>query len=382
VKSFSYSKAILFIVAAAILCASIPGIVPHSVARSATFDPYPVSSEQYNQAIQQGRKNMLDLISRHNIPGFSIAIAVGGKIVWSEGFGFADLENRVEARPSTRYRIGSLSKLLTVSAVAQLYEQGRLDLDAPVQRYVPSFPKKDQGITTRQLAGHLAGIKQYARDEYINLQRYATVADGLKIFQDSALLHPPGSKYSYSSYGYNLLAAVIEGASGQSFLTYIREKVFGPLKMESTMPDENARIIPHRTRFYSADSNGQLVNAPYTDNSDRWGAGGFLSSVEDLVRFASAHLRDGFLKAETRALMFTSQKTTNGKETNVGLGWRIGKDSKGRRILHHGGDSIGGRAYLLMYPDKDVAVVMLANKTFAKFGEQEAAQAAESFMGE
>jgi serine beta-lactamase-like protein LACTB, mitochondrial len=379
-KSFSYSRAKVFIVIVTILGTTIPGIGSQSVARSAPFYPDPVSSKQYNQAIQQSRKNALGLISRQNIPGFSIAVAIGGRIIWSEGFGFADLENRVEVRPSTRFRIGSLSKLLTVSAVAQLYEQGRLDLDAPVQRYVPTFPKKDQDITARQLAGHLAGIKQYARDEYINLQRYATVVDSLKIFQDSPLLHTPGSKYSYSSYGYNLLAAVVEGASGQNFLTYMQEKVLGPLKMESTEADENTRVISHRTRFYSVDSKGQLMNAPYTDNSDRWGAGGFLSTAEDLARFASAYLKDGFLKAETRALLFTSQKTADGKETNVGLGWRIGKDSKGQRILHHGGESIGGRAFLLMYPEKEVVVVMLANLTFAKFGEQEAAQVAELFM--
>lgn len=331
-------------------------------------------------AKQQARKFAAELMAQQNIPGLSVAVAIDDQIVWSEGFGFADLENRVEARPTTRFRTGSVSKLLTAAAVARLYEQGRIDLDAPVQRYVPAFPKKEQEISVRQLAGHLAGIRHYSRDEFINTQRYNGVSESLKVFQDSPLLHPPGTKYLYSSYGYTLISAAVEGASNQAFLNYMQDQVFRPLKMESTIADDNQQIIASRTRFYSRNDNGQWVNATYTDNSNRWAAGGFISTAEDLARFASAHLKDGFLKPETRTLMFTSQKINDGKETGVGIGWRMGKDTEGRRILHHGGESMGGRAFLLMYPEQKIVVVMLANLTFARFGEKEASSLAALFM--
>ena len=332
----------------------------------------PATTDPHNEAQQQAKKIIADLVAAQKIPGMSVAVAIDDSLVLSEQIGLADFENSVPVRPTTRFRIGSVSKLLTAAAVARLYEQGRIDLDAPIQRYVPAFPKKEQEMTTRQLAGHLAGIRHYSRDEFINLQRYGNVSESLKVFQDSPLLHPPGTKYSYSTYGYTLISAVVEGASSQDFLSYIQEQVFRPLKMESTVADDNQRVIPNRARFYSRDENGQWLNGPYTDNSNRWAAGGFLSTAEDLAHFASAHLKNGYLKPETRTLMFTSQKTSDGKETGVGLGWRIGKDEAGRRILHHGGESIGGRAFMLVYPDQKVVVVMLGNLTFARFGEKEA----------
>src|SRR3989441_7470724 len=155
------------------------------------------------------------------IPGVQVAVAVNGKLVWSEGFGYADAERKEPVTRETQFRIGSVSKPLTATAVALLYEQGKLDLDAPVQRYVPSFPDKGYPITTRQLAGHLAGIRHYRDREFFLNRHFATVRDGLMIFQDDSLLFPPGTRFSYSSYAWNLVSGVVEGASGEDFLRYI-----------------------------------------------------------------------------------------------------------------------------------------------------------------
>jgi serine beta-lactamase-like protein LACTB, mitochondrial len=337
------------------------------------------STEGFAEPIQNGRNLVTELVKREGIPGLSITVAVDGKLVWSEGFGVADLEGNVAASARTRYRIGSVSKLLTSAALARLYDKGRIDLDASVQRYVPSFPKKEQDITIRQLAGHLSGIRHYSRDEYINRQNYRSLVETLAVFKDSPLLFQPGTKYSYSSYGFNLIGAVIESAAGQDFLTCLSQEVFAPLKMESTVADNVQSVIPNRTRFYSLDS-GRVVNGAYIDLSDRLPSGGFLSTADDLARFGSAFLIDGFLKPETRTLMFTSQKTTDGKETGVGLGWRIGKDAQGRRIWHHGGDSIGGRAFLLIYPEQKIVVAILTNLSSARFAEQDAAKLGQLFM--
>src|SRR5882762_11044476 len=163
-----------------------------------------------------------------NLPGFALAVAVDGRIVWSEAFGYADLAAKRTATPATQFRIGSVSKPLTATAIAQLFETGKLDLDAPVQRYVPSFPKKGAPITTRLVGGHLAGIRHYQGDEFTLNRHFATVTEGLSIFANDTLLFPPGTRFSYSSYGFNLLGAVVEGASGENFLAYMSRHVFKP----------------------------------------------------------------------------------------------------------------------------------------------------------
>src|SRR5712691_450775 len=206
------------------------------------------------------------------IPGFALAVAVDGRIVWSEAFGYADLEAKRRTTPATQFRIGSVSKPLTADAVAQLYEQGKLDLDAPVQRYVPTFPDKGAPapITTRLLGGHLAGIRHYQGNEFVLNQRFPTVTAGLAIFENDSLVAPPGTRFSYSSYGFNLISAVVEGASGEQFLAYMSRHVFQPLKMTSTAPDRNDSLIPNRTRFYQRTESGQVVLAPSVDNSYKW----------------------------------------------------------------------------------------------------------------
>src|SRR3989454_8653088 len=174
----------------------------------------------YAAAVARARAIVCDQLAG-KIPGLQVAVAVGGKLVWSEAFGYADLAREVPVTAETQFRIGSVSKPLTAAAVALLYEQGKLDLDAPVQRYVPSFPDKGRPITTRQLAGHLAGIRHYRGDEFLLNRHFNTVLEGLTIFQGDALLFPPGTKFSYSTYGWNLISAVVEGAAGPGFLVTI-----------------------------------------------------------------------------------------------------------------------------------------------------------------
>ena len=320
------------------------------------------------------------LVSAHRaalgIPGISAAVGIDGTIVWSQGFGYADLENRVPARATTLYRVGSVSKPITATAVVQLALSGALDLDAPVQRYVPSFPDKQAPITTRQLAGHIAGIRHYQGDESLSegQRHYDDVVEALAIFQDDPLLFSPGEDYSYSSYGWNLISAVVQGAADQDFLGYMQEHVFDPLGMNHTHADDPRPIIPERARFYSF-TGGRLRNAPFVNNSYKWAGGGFIASVEDLVRFGSAHLEPGFLSREALDLLFTSRRTSDGEETGYGIGWRVGtlgslfpeadlrRDSElGRlRVMHHGGSSVGGRAFLLLVPERRVVVAVLVN---------------------
>jgi CubicO group peptidase (beta-lactamase class C family) len=303
-----------------------------------------------------------------NIPGFAIAVAVDGRIVWSEAFGFANVEVRLPATPATQFRIGSVSKPLTATAIAQLFEIGKLDLDAPVQRYVPTFPEKSAPITTRLAGGHLAGLRHYQGAEFTLNRRFATVTEGLAIFKDDSLLSRPGTRFSYSSYGFNLLSAVVEGASGEEFLAYMSRHVFKPLRMTATAPDRNDSLIPNRTRFYDARAGGGYSPSQTVDNSYKWAGGGFLSTAEDLVRFGSAMLDPGFLKGATLELLFTPQRTTAGEATPYGIGWFVAKDSLGHRYVYHGGGSVGGTTAFGVDRDSRVVFALVTNLSDARLG--------------
>jgi CubicO group peptidase (beta-lactamase class C family) len=301
-----------------------------------------------------------------NIPGFVFAVAVDGRIVWLEAFGYADLDAKRPTTTATQFRIGSVSKPLTAAAVAQLYENGKLDLDAPIQRYVPIFPDKGTVITTRLLGGHLAGIRHYRGNEFTLNQPFPTVTASLAIFQNDALVAPPGTRFSYSSYGFNLLSAVVEGASGEQFLAYMSRHVFKPLGMTSTAPDRNDSLIPNRARFYDRTASGDFVLAPTVDNSYKWAGGGFLSTAEDLVRFGSAHLKPGYLKAATLELLFTPQHTASGEATPYGIGWYLATDTLGHRTVFHGGGSVGGTTVFGVDRDSRVVIALVTNLSNAR----------------
>ena len=321
--------------------------------------------ERYAPAIDFARTLVSAMMAESRAPGVSVAVGLEGTIVWSEGFGYADVESRTPVWSETKFRIGSVSKSLTAAALGLLHERELLDLDAPVQKYVPSFPEKRWPITVRQLAGHLAGIRHYNGTEFLSNRRYDTVLEGLEIFQNDTLLFEPGTRYSYSSYGWNLLSAAVEGASGARFLRFMRQDVFQVLGMTHTVADHTDSIIPHRTRFYERTRDGLIVNAPYVDNSYKWAGGGFLSTPEDLLTFAFAQLNGGFLKPETIDILWTSQRTRDGAETGYGIGWFVARDEKVGKLVWHAGGSVGGTTFLLIYPERHAAIAIVGNMTGA-----------------
>ena len=323
---------------------------------------------RYAEVVEEARALVRADLATRGYPGIAIAVAVDGETVWSEGFGHANLEHRAPMWPSVKFRVGSISKSLTAAAVARLVEDGRLDLDVPIQQYVPSFPEKKHPITTRQLGGHLGGIRHYQGDENFIRDPYPTVLDGLSIFADDPLLHEPGTAFAYTSYGFNLLSAVVEGAAQKPFLDYMREAVFGPLGLRDTVADFVTPIIPGRTSYYVRDDAGRVVNAPWVNNSYKWAGGGFLSTTEDILAFANAHLDDEFLSEASRKLLFTEQETRDGEGVGYGLGWFIRTREDGRRLLSHSGGSVGGTSLMVMEPESRVVVVGLINLTRANNG--------------
>lgn len=300
-------------------------------------------------------------MSRSNIPGLSVAVVTDNRLRWANGYGFADLENFVPAKGATVYRLASISKPLTAVAAMQLVEQGKLDLDAPVQKYCPAFPQKQWLVTTRQLLGHLGGVRHYqSEQELLTTRRYTGIIAALDIFKNDPLLHEPGTKFHYSTYGFNVIGCVVEGAAGVPYADYLREHVFKPAQMDRIRVDDARELIPNRAQGYERTADGRLLNSTLTDTSNKVPGGGLCSTVEDLAKFAVA-LQSGLLvKPETLTTMWTKQKMKNGQKTSYGLGWQL-SERGGVKEVAHGGAQQRVSTYLYLQPEKGVAVVLMAN---------------------
>ncbi len=336
---------------------------------------------EFAAAIAKARTFIRDTMRALGAPGSAITVMRGGRVVWSEGFGFADLEQRVAATPLTRFRVGSVSKALTSVLIGRLVEQGKLDLDSPIQRYLPSFPVKRWPITTRQLAGHLGGIRHYNRaEENFVVRHYGSVTEALDIFKNDSLNFEPGTRFGYSSYGWNLISAVLEAAGSAPYLAQMQREVFDRAELREIVADQVDSIVPGRARWYTRGPNrGGIINAGFADNSYKWAGGGFLSTTDDLAEFGDALMNGRLLGSETLALLWTSQRTRDGKETKYGIGWSVDRDRAGRRTISHGGGSVGGTAFLLLYPNHDLIVAVLVNSDSTFVGAT--ATIAEFFLG-
>ena len=310
-------------------------------------------------------KAVSNFMFANSVPGIGAAVVLDGEPVWSGGFGMADLENSSPATSSTLFRLGSISKPITAVALLQLNERGKLDLDAPVQKYCPAFPQKDSPITTRELLGHLGGIRHYNPDGKGDIpedgaRHFATMEESLQIFAKDPLVAKPGTAFHYSTYGYTLLGCVLEGAASEKYVDYVRENIFKPAGMAQTQADDFFAVIPHRTRWYHKDKAGLVRNAGVLDSSYKIPGGGLISSADDMARFEASILADKLLQRATRDLMWTSQKTADGKMTGYGLGWGL-VDKFGVHILAHTGGQQGTSTAFAVVPERRAGVVVLAN---------------------
>lgn len=300
-----------------------------------------------------------------HVPGLSVAVVENGEYEWGGGFGLADVENNSPASEHTLFRLASISKSLTATAAMQLWERGRLDLDAPVQKYCPAFPQKPWPISTRQVMGHLAGIRHYKTGpddlEIGNTRHFDNpIQGGLDFFKNDALLSEPGKQFHYSTQGYTLVGCVIEGASGSKYVDFVRQNVFAPAGMEHTQVDDRFAIIPYRTRFYQKTDSGTVQNADFLDSSYKIPGGGWLSSAEDMAEFEVAILNDKLIKRATRDLMWTPLKPSDGSKDAYGLGWGNGNEGGIASVGHNGGQQGTSTAFTIA-PAQKAGVVVLTN---------------------
>lgn len=338
---------------------------PQAVASVMHLAPLP----RWAGAVEQGQQLVRAGLTEQNLPGISVAVGVGGDIVWAEGFGWANLESRVPVDPRMRFRIGHVSKALTSAGVGLLRQQGRLHLDDEIQAYVPAFPEKQWPATLRQLMGHVAGVRHYRDTEWGDKPsvRCARASEGLLSFANDPLLFEPETEYRYSTYGWVLVSAAVEAAANEPFFTFMRTQVFGPLGMVDTEADIANGPMPNRVTSYYRRLEREVTTS--VDYSCFAGAGAFLSTPSDLVRFGFAMMGSSFLQPSTVSLFQTRQQLASGEDTDYGLGWMLETvELAGERtpVAGHASRTIeGASTSFLTFPERGLVVAVTANISFA-----------------
>jgi len=316
--------------------------------------------QSYEEILAAYEAFVVQQMKKDRVPGLSVAFQ-HGDFFWAKGFGYADLENDVPASPESAYRLASITKTITAVAILLLYEEGKIDLDDEVQKYVPSFPRKPWPITIRQLLGHLGGISHYRNYEIEgHIREPKTTEEALAIFKDFPLVAEPGTRYNYSTYGFNLLGAVVEAASGLPYGEFIQRYIFEPLGMKASRLDSQIDLIPHRVRGYRLVAN-EIRPSEFVDVSSRFAGGGARSTVVDLVHYGYKLIIQGeLLKPETRRMMLSSMVQKNGFFTGYGMGWVV-NPWHGHFYVNHSGSQQETRTHLAIFPQEKLVIAIACN---------------------
>lgn len=322
------------------------------------------STGAYASRIQRIEAMATRRLASARIPGATLGFSQGG-FTWVRGFGQADLENRIPATADTAYRYASLQKSMTATAVLQLVEAGRLDLEGEIQTYVPYYPMKPFPITVRQLLGHLGGIPHYvnrAVEQHFTDQK--TTRQAVEVFAAFDLVAEPGTKFVYSTYGYNLLGAAIEEVSGQPYAQYMRKQVWDRAGMASARMDDPLELIPNRSRGYQRIAD-RIMNSEFINLSSRFAAGGTRGTVPDLLRFTNALNAGKLIGAESLKLMYSEMRTRDGGFSGIGgKGYAMGWNILGNGVIHNDGGQQETRTTLINVPSEDLVIAYAQNAEF------------------
>lgn len=334
---------------------------------------------------------LTELVNQKKIPGLAITVLRKGEILLQKGYGYADLEQKIDVDPqNTLFRIASVSKPIAATALANMVAEGGIDLDASFYTYVPYYPKKKYDFTIRQLASHTAGIRGYRGTEY-GLNEPYTIKEGINIFKDEELLFKPGTDYLYNSYDWVLISLAMEEASGVPFEDYVQEKVLQPLGMKNTFPEhgpyyDNLGVtlsavegplkrgrsaIGHKDKeeliqatCYSKNRLGFRKAIP-VDNYYKLAGGGYVSTSEDIAKLGQAYL-DKKIVEEAVLSQFLTAQYINGRPTWYGLGWQVSEDSKGKKYYGHVGNGVGAYSNFFVYPEQQMVFSILIHCTNPK----------------
>jgi CubicO group peptidase (beta-lactamase class C family) len=304
-------------------------------------------------------KSSIDTLMRDYdgaVPGASLLVIRDGKAIVRRAYGFADVQGGVRATPETNYRLASVTKQFTATAIHRLEAEGKLSLDDRVRKWLPSLPAATDAITIRHLLTHTSGLVDYEDVMEPDTKEQLHDADVLRLLESQDRLEfAPGTSYRYSNSGYSLLALIVERASGVSFATYLREHVFAPLGMNATVAfEEGVSTVAHRAFGHSL-TDGTWQRTDQSSTSAVLGDGGVYSSIDDLARWDAA-LYDPFY-----AEAFIPRTKTDDPNIEYGFGWRI-SHHRGERMVWHSGETIGFRNVILRFPERRLTVILLTNR--------------------
>lgn len=305
--------------------------------------------------------------------GVAIGVIRNGRVAYIQGYGFEDREQEIQVTRKSLFRWASVSKPLTAIAAMQLVEWGWLDLDADVRCYVPEFPDKGVTITCRNLLCHQGGIVHYKNGLVIKTEReylcpnpFEDVVLALDTFKESPLVGQPGEKFSYTTHGYILLSAVVQRAGNQRFADQVWCRIACPLGMKTLQPDYQWKEIPNRAIGYRMNG-GKISRSTDTDVSWKLGGGGFISSIEDMALFAAGLINGDLISQESQATMWTRQKSSDGKTTQIGLGFFVEEDNGTLKVSHNGSQE-KTKTRLVIYPEQKHGLVVMTNSEYGNPG--------------
>ena len=318
----------------------------------------------HSQDKNQKADNILnELITKNVATGAVAGYSKDGKTVWTSATGHADKKNNVLFQKDTKTRIASITKSFTAIAVMQLVEKGLVDINASIQTYVPNFPKKKRGtITVKHLLEHSSGLGAYKNNkERETKKEYPTLTDAMSVFKSRKLEFKPGTNYAYTTYGYVVLGLLIENVSGKTYAEYIEENIFRPAGMKNTHLEKYGVEVANKSALYSRNKKGIIKEMPTNNLSNRIPAGGYYSTVDDLLAFGNAVLEHKLIEESTLQQM--TQNNGLKKEGNPqGFGWFLygGKENT-EGVIGHSGGQTGSSTQILIIPSTKRVVVTLAN---------------------
>lgn len=306
-------------------------------------------------------------IEEKEVVGIAAGFSINGELTWQDASGYSDLNKKELFKTSTITRIASISKPMTAIAIMQLYENGKLDLNVPIQNYLPSFPQKKEGtITVKQLLQHSAGIASYKNNrEQENTNNYETLEDAVSIFKDRDLIATPGEEFNYTTYGYVVLGAIIEKVSGMTYENYMKDNIWNKAGMTNTGIEYEDKIVANRTTVYHKNSKGKIKEATRTNLSDRIPGGGVYSTLTDMLKFGDAVLNNIFIEKATFEMMLENPKLKT-EGNGYGLGWYLyGENPTYGNVFGHNGTQTGAATFLMLLPDQKTSIVVLSNTSGA-----------------
>ncbi len=294
-------------------------------------------------------------------PGVAVMVIRDGVVVHSAGYGYAEIEHRVPIGPDSTFRLGSFSKQFTAMAIMSLAESGDLEYDDPISRHLPELARYGEGITIRHLLVHQGGLPEYY-DDIDTSSGMPSNADALaQLASKGEPVFPPGERYSYSNPGYDMLAPLVEAASGMGFADFMRQRIFAPLGMgDSLIHDHTGPDIARRVVGYDPAGDGYVENDQHALNGIV-GSGSMFSTLEDLYEWDQALYTELLVSTATLEAAFTSAKLNNGEDTGYGFGFVIGQ-YRGHRRISHGGSWVGFRTHIARHPEIGLTVILLSNR--------------------